>query len=79
MVINLLQQILTGLQQNNADLTTLVNNQSQQFSQQIAAIQTTQPPTGTVQGASGKIARPEPFDSASEKLNIFLKELYLNF
>ena len=40
MDINLLQQILIGLQQNNTDLTTLVNNQSQQFSQQIAAIQT---------------------------------------
>jgi hypothetical protein len=79
MDINLLQQILTGLQQNNADLTTLVNNQSQQFSQQIAAIQTTQLPIGTVQGASGKIARPEPFDGTPEKLDIFIRELYLNF
>ena len=34
-----------------------------------------------VQGASakGKIAKPEPFDGAPEKLDIFLRELYLNF
>ena len=33
------------------------------------------------QGASakGKIAKPEPFDGAPEKLDIFLRELYLNF
>src|SRR3979490_2673003 len=27
----------------------------------------------------GKIARPEPFDGSAEKIDIFLRELYLNF
>ena len=80
MDVNLLQQILAGLQQNNADLTTLVNNQAQQFTQQLAALQVTGPvASGGSTSAKGKIAKPEPFDGSPKKLNIFLLELYLNF
>jgi len=39
MDIDLLQQILMGLQQNNADLTNLVNAQNHQITQQLVAIQ----------------------------------------
>ena len=73
MDVNLLQQILAGLQQNNANLTTLVNNQSQQFTQQLAVLQATGPVvSGGSTSAKGKIAKPEPFDGSPEKLNIFL-------
>ena len=75
MDINLLQQILTGLQQNNIKLTTLLNNQAQQIAQQMTITQPIQPTTS----ATGKIAKPEPFNSSPEKLDVFLQELYLNF
>ena len=39
MDIDLLQQILTGLQQNNTNLTNLVNAQNHQIAQQLVAIQ----------------------------------------
>ena len=74
MDINLLQQILTGLQQNNTKLTTLLNNQAQQFSQQITATHPIQPTTS----ATGEIAKPEPFDSSPKKLDVILWELYLS-
>jgi Retrotransposon gag protein len=67
MDIDLLQQILTGLQQNITELTQLVNKQAQQIAQR--------PTTST----KSKIAKPEPFDGSAEKLDIFLRELYLNF
>ena len=42
MDVDLLQQILTGLQQNNADLNNIVNSQNHQIMQQLAAIQNLQ-------------------------------------
>jgi hypothetical protein len=73
MDIDLLQQILAGLQQSNVELTTLVNSQAHQ----LAAIQMAD--TGRSNSKSGKLAKPEPFDGSPEKLDIFLRELYLNF
>ena len=57
------------------ELTTLLNNQAQQFSQQTTATQPIQPTTS----ATSKIAKPDPFDDSPEKLDVFLPELYLNF
>ena len=78
MDVELLQQILNGLQQNNADLTAMVNGQTHQFNQQLAALQVSQS-ASTTNRERGKIARPEPFDGSAEKIDIFLCELYLNF
>src|SRR3979490_1049947 len=78
MDVELLQQILNGLQQNNADLTAMVNSQTHQFNQQLATLQVSQSASTTNQ-ERGKIARPEPFDGSAEKIDIFLRELYLNF
>src|SRR3979490_1370106 len=78
MDVELLQQILNGLQQNNADLTAMVNSQTHQFNQQLATLQVSQS-ASTTNRERGKIARPEPFDGSAEKIDIFLRELYLNF
>src|SRR3979490_2446355 len=78
MDVELLQQILNGLQQNNADLTAMVNSQTHQFNQQLATLQVSQS-ASTTNRERGKIARPEPFDGSVEKIDIFLCELYLNF
>ena len=78
MDVTLLQQILNGLQQNNADLTAMVNSQTYQFNQQMATLQVSQL-ASTTNWERGKIARPEPFDGSAEKIDIFLRELYLNF
>jgi Retrotransposon gag protein/Zinc knuckle len=78
MDVDLLQQILTGLQQNNADLTNLVNAQNHQITQQLAAIQNLQA-APAAPSSKGKIAKPEPYDGSPEKLDLFLRELYLNF
>jgi len=63
MDLDLLQQILTALQQNNANLTNLVNSQNHQITQQLAAIQNLQavpaPPS-----SKGKITKPEPYDGS---------------
>ena len=72
MDINLLQQILTRLQQKNTELTTLLNNQAQQFAQQTPATQPIQPTTS----ATSKIAKPKSFNGSPEKLGIFLWEIY---
>src|SRR3979490_2346972 len=78
MDVELLQQILNGLQQNNADLTAMVNSQTHQFNQQLATLQVSQL-TSTTNREKGKIARPEPCDGSAEKIYIFLHELCLNF
>ena len=78
MDVELLQQILTGLQQNNADLTNLVNIQNHQITKQLAAIQNLQA-APAAPSSKGKIAKPEPYDGSPKKLDLFLQELYLNF
>ena len=78
MDIDLLQQILTGLQHNNATLTNLVNAKNHQITQQLAAIQNLQAVPATP-SSKGKIIKPEPYDRSPKKLNLFLQELYLNF
>ena len=67
-----------GLQQNNADLTNLVNTQNHQITQQLAAIQNLQA-IPAAPSSKGKIAKPEPYDGSPKKLDLFLQELYLNF
>src|SRR3979490_1767762 len=71
MDVKLLQQILNGLQQNNADLTAMVNSQTHQFNQQLATLQVSQSPSIS-ERETAKIARPEPFDGSAEKIDIFL-------
>ena len=66
MDINLLQQSLTGLQQNNTKLTTLLNNQAQQIAQHTTITQ----PIQTTTSAIGKIVKPEPFHGSPEKLDV---------
>jgi len=66
------------LQQNNADLTNLVNAQNHQITQQLAAIQNLQA-VPAAPSSKGKIAKREPYDGSPEKLDLFLWELYLNF
>jgi len=43
MIVDLLQQMLTGLQQNNSELTNLVDTQNHQIAQQLVSIQSLQP------------------------------------
>ena len=78
MDIDLLQQILMGLQQNNTNLINLVNAQNHQIMQQLAAIQNLQA-APAAPSSKGKIPKPEPYDGSPKKLNLFLRELYLNF
>ena len=78
MDIDLLQQILTGLQQNNTNLTNLVNAQNHQITQQLAPIQNLQAVPATP-SSKGKLTKPEPYDGSPKKLDLFLWELYLNF
>ena len=78
MDVDLLQQILMGLQQNNANLTNLVNSQNHQIAQQLAAVQNLQA-VPAAPSSKGKIAKTEPYDGSPKKLDLFLHELYLNF
>ena len=55
----------------------MVNSQTHQFNQQLATLQVSQS-ASTTNRERGKIARPEP-DGSAEKIDIFLRELYLNF